>query len=60
VLQIGVEFYVNRQSEQPRVINQAEVLQHPLTVLPFGLMLGYLAAYSVGLLRWRMAQKTED
>jgi len=60
VLQIGVEFYVNRQSEHPRVINQAEVLQHPLTVIPFGLMLGYLAAYSIGLLRWSMAQKKAD
>ncbi len=57
VLQIGVEFYINRQSEHPRVINQTEVLQHPLTVVPFGLMLGYLAAYSIGLLRWNLAQK---
>ncbi|MGW8390282.1 hypothetical protein [Pseudoduganella sp. HUAS MS19] len=60
VLQIGVEFYINRQSAAPRVINRVEVLQHPLTVLPFGLMLGYLAAYSIGLLRWSMAQKKRD
>lgn len=57
VLQIGVEFYANRQSEHPRAINPMEVLQHPLTVIPFGLMLGYLAAYSIGLLRWRSTQK---
>jgi hypothetical protein len=60
VLQIGVEFYINRQSEHPRAINQAEVLQHPLTVIPFGLLIGYLAAYSIGLLRWHMAQKNQD
>ncbi|WP_342115219.1 hypothetical protein [Pseudoduganella sp. OTU4001] len=59
-LQIGVEFYVNRQSEHPRIINSTEVMQHPMTVVPFGLMLGYLAAYSIGLLRWRMSQKTND
>lgn len=60
VLQIAVEFYINRQSEHPHVINQTEVLQHPLTVIPFGLLIGYLAAYSIGLLRWRMAQKTQE
>lgn len=57
VMQIGVEFYVNRQSEHPRVINQAEVMQHPFTVVPFGLLLGYLSVYSIGLLRWHMAQQ---
>lgn len=60
VLQIGVEFYVNRQSEHPKVINQLEVMQHPLTVIPFGLLIGYLAAYSIGLLRWRMARKPQE
>ena len=60
VMQIGVEFYVNRQSDHPRVINSTEVLQHPLTVIPFGLLLGYLAAYSIGLLRWRSTQKRAD
>jgi hypothetical protein len=60
VMQIGVEFYVNRQSERPRIINSTEVLQHPMTVIPFGLLLGYLAAYSIGLLRWRSTQKTVD
>ncbi|WP_374580454.1 hypothetical protein [Pseudoduganella sp.] len=55
-LQIGVEFYINRQSERPQLINSTEVMQHPLTVVPFGLMLGYLAAYSIGLLRWRHSQ----
>ncbi len=60
VLQIGVEFYINRQSEQPRAINATEVMQHPLTVVPFGLMLGYLAAYSIGLLRWRSTQQPRD
>ncbi|WP_035373373.1 hypothetical protein [Pseudoduganella violaceinigra] len=60
VLQIGVEFYINRQSEHPRVIQQMEVLQDPLSVIPFGLVLGYLAAYSIGLLRWRKANKLQD
>lgn len=60
VLQIGVEFYVNRQSEHPQIINSTEVMQHPLTVIPFGLLLGYLAAYSIGLLRWRRAQQLRD
>ena len=35
-------------------------MQHPLTVVPFGLMLGYLAAYSIGLLRWRSTQQPRD
>jgi len=57
VIQIGVELYLNRQSDTPRVIPQAEVMQHPFTVLSFGLMLGYLAWYSYGLLRWRRTQQ---
>lgn len=55
-LQIGIEFYINRQSERPQIINSTAVLQDPVTVIPFGLMLGYLAAYSIGLLRWRNSQ----
>ena len=57
VLQIGIEFYLNRQAPIPRVIPQTEALHHPLTVLPFGLLLGYLATYSIGLLRWRNSQR---
>jgi len=53
VMQIGVEFYINRQAATPRVVPTDIVLHHPLTVIPFGLLLGYLAYYSTGLLRWR-------
>ncbi|XLZ68066.1 hypothetical protein ABT364_16110 [Massilia sp. SR12] len=55
-LQIGVEFYINRQSEHPQLIDSTAVMQHPTTVIPFGLLLGYLATYSIGLLRWRQTQ----
>jgi uncharacterized membrane protein len=57
VLQIAVEFYINRQSEFPRVIRHAEVMQHPFTVITFGLLVGYFGLYSMGLIRWRLSQK---
>ncbi|MGO4380234.1 hypothetical protein [Pseudoduganella sp. RAF53_2] len=57
VLQIAVEFYLNRQSQFPKVISHDEVMQHPLTVITFGLFAGYFAIYSIGMLRWRMNHK---
>jgi hypothetical protein len=60
VLQIGVEFYLNRQLPQPRALPATAALHHPLTVVPFGLLMGYLACYSIGLLRWRRAQTLRD
>jgi hypothetical protein len=56
VLQIGVELYMNRQSEVPQLITREMVLRHPLSCIAFGLLAGYLATYSVGMLRWRRAQ----
>lgn len=58
VLQIGVEIYIARQSEVPQPISQQMVLHDPLSVVPFGLLVAYLAAFSVGMLRWRRAQPT--
>jgi hypothetical protein len=57
VIQIGVELYLNRQSDLPHPISRADVMQHPATVISFGLMAGYVALYSIGMLRWRLAQK---
>jgi hypothetical protein len=57
VLQIAVEFYLNRQSDFPKVIAHDEVMQHPATVVTFGLLAGYFALYSIGLIRWRLSHK---
>jgi len=57
VLQIGVEFYINRQSEFPKIILHDAVMQHPTTVIPFGLLAGYFGLYSIGMVRWRLRQK---
>lgn len=56
VLHIGVEIYINRQSEVPQPLSQEMVLHHPLSLVPFGLLIAYLAAFSIGMLRWRRAQ----
>lgn len=56
VLHIGVELYLNRQSDFPLPITREMVLRHPLSCGAFGLLAGYLATYSIGMLRWRRAQ----
>ena len=56
VLQIGVELYLNRQSDFPQPISREMVMLHPLSCASFGLLAGYLAAFSAGMLRWRRAQ----
>ena len=56
VLQIGVELYMNRQSDFPQLITREMVLRHPLSCVAFGLLAGYLATFSIGMLRWRRAQ----
>ena len=57
VLQIAVEFYINRQSETPHIIRHDVVMQHPSTVITFGLLVGYFALYSIGMIRWRLQHK---
>lgn len=56
VLQIGVELYMNRQSEFPQPLTREMVMAHPLSCAAFGLLAGYLATFSIGMLRWRRAQ----
>ncbi|HEX8603470.1 MAG TPA: hypothetical protein VF774_12565 [Pseudoduganella sp.] len=56
VLQIGVELFMNRQSDFPQPITREMVMAHPLSCVALGLLAGYLATYSIGMLRWRRAQ----
>ncbi|QGZ40986.1 hypothetical protein IP92_03705 [Pseudoduganella flava] len=56
VLHIGIELYMNRQSDFPVPITREMVLRHPLSCLALGLLAGYLATFSAGMLRWRRAQ----
>jgi hypothetical protein len=56
VLQIGIELYMNRQSDFPQPITREMVMAHPLSCAAFGLLAGYLATFSTGMLRWRRAQ----
>jgi hypothetical protein len=56
VLQVFMEIYLNRQSEHPQPFTFETGLYHPLSCLAFGLLAGYLANFSLGMLRWRRAQ----
>ncbi|UGQ46872.1 hypothetical protein [Massilia endophytica] len=56
ILSIGIELYMNRQSDFPKPLTREMVLLHPLTMASFGLLAGYFAYYSIGMLRWRRAQ----
>ena len=55
VLYRGMELYMNTRVAVP--VPQADFTQSPLTLLTFGLLAGYYAAYAWGLLRWRRNQK---
>lgn len=54
VLYRGMELYMNTRIAVPQP--QADFTQSPLTLLTFGLLAGYYAAYAWGLLRWRRGQ----
>jgi hypothetical protein len=47
----GLELYMNSRAAVPAQLQ--EFSQSPLTLLSFGLLAGYYAAYGIGLLRWR-------
>ncbi len=55
VLYRGMELYMNSRVAVP--VPQGDFAQSPLTLLSFGLLAGYYAAYGWGLLRWRRSQK---
>ncbi|MDC8760726.1 hypothetical protein [Janthinobacterium fluminis] len=55
VLYCGMELYMNTRVAVP--VAQPDFVQSPLTLLSFGLLAGYYAAYAFGLLRWRRSQK---
>ena len=50
LMYVGVEYYANQQSAG--VVKQFQ--DNPLTLVPLGLMAGYFATYSAGLMRWRL------
>jgi hypothetical protein len=56
VLHVFLEIYMNRQSDNPRPFTFETGLYHPLSCLAFGLLASYVAAFSLGMLRWRRAQ----
>lgn len=47
----GLELYVNSRALAPAPLQ--DFSQSPLTLLSFGLLAGYHAAYGAGLVRWR-------
>jgi hypothetical protein len=53
ILYIGFEMYANQGSSTPN----PKFTDSPITLLALGLMAGYFATYSAGLLRWRHALK---
>ena len=57
VIYRGLELYVNSREAIPVPKPTQDFTQSPLTMLSFGLLAGYYAAYAWGLLRWRRSQK---
>ena len=49
----GVEIYLGNHMSAQELMSQKDFVQSPGTVLPLGLMLGYCAAFSIGMIRWR-------
>jgi cytochrome b561 len=53
VIYRGLELYTNSRAPVPAPLPMMDFLYHPLTLLPLGLLAGYFASYSGGLLRKR-------
>jgi hypothetical protein len=56
LMYVGVEYYANR--ETAGAVQQFQ--DSPLTLVPLGLMAGYFATYSAGLVRWRLKLRKLD
>ena len=57
VLYRGMELYINSRQLVPQPMPHDAFAQSPLTMLSVGLVIGYFAVYSWGLIRWRRTQK---
>ncbi len=55
LLYIGFEKY----AEEISVKAMVELTHNPITIIPLGLMAGYFASYSAGLLLWRRKQRIQ-
>ena len=53
----GLELYMISRVETPNLMSQTEFVQSPATTVVLGLLAGYCAAYSIGMIRWRRAQQ---
>jgi cytochrome b561 len=53
VIYRGLELYTNSRTPVPVPLPMMDFLYNPLTLLPLGLLAGYFASYSWGLLRKR-------
>lgn len=56
VIYRGLELYINSREAIPVPKPTQDFTQSPLTMLTFGLLAGYYAAYAWGLVRWRRSQ----
>lgn len=53
----GLELYMVSRVETPNLMSQTEFVQSPATAAVLGLLAGYCASFSIGMLRWRRTQK---
>lgn len=51
----GVEIYLGNHMSAQELMSQKDFVQSPATVLALGLVLGYCASFSTGMIRWRKA-----
>jgi hypothetical protein len=57
ILYRGLELYMVSRVETPNLMSQTEFVQSPATASLIGLLAGYCASFSIGMLRWRRSQK---
>lgn len=53
----GLELYMISRVETPNLMSQTEFVQSPATAAVLGLVAGYCAAFSIGMIRWRRTQQ---
>lgn len=57
VMYRGLELYINSRAPTPVPLPNQQFMESPLTLLTFGMLAAYYAAYGWGLVRWRRSQK---
>lgn len=55
----AVEIYLGNHMSAMDLMSQKDFVQDPSTIAPLGLILGYCASFSIGMIRWRKAHPAD-